>query len=171
MKDSTYVNVIPDPRFDYSNEIEVANHDILKRLDKTTEKLSIALSRVKESNEVVDKILLQLNDVKTHEGGALSKTSYGMKESLKKLNESATGSRPARQVGAWSSFQVTPQSKISEAHQALRARLSNPSIQDVQRVEVAEQLTREFIKQVDAFFLKDWNDYRTQVEAARLSWF
>ena len=126
---------------------------------------------MKESNEVVDKILLQLTDIKTPEGEALRKTSSAIKESLKRLNESATGSRPARQVGAWSSFQVTPQSKISEAHQALRARLSKPSTQDVQRVEVAEQLTGEFIKQVDAFFLKDWNDYRTRVEAARLSWF
>ncbi|MEY4929298.1 MAG: hypothetical protein RI909_22 [Bacteroidota bacterium] len=170
-KDSTYVNVIPDPRFEYSSEIEVANHDMLKRLDKTTEKLSIALTKVKESNEVVDKILLQLTDIKTPEGEALRKTSSAIKESLKRLNESATGSRPARQVGAWSSFQVTPQSKISEAHQALRARLSKPSTQDVQRVEVAEQLTGEFIKQVDAFFSKDWNDYRTRVETARLSWF
>jgi hypothetical protein len=72
-KDSTYVNVIPDPRFEYSNEIEVAHHEILKRLDKTTAKLSIALTRVKESDDVVDKILLQLKDVKTPQGESLCK--------------------------------------------------------------------------------------------------
>jgi len=170
-KDSTYVKVIPDPRFDYSSEVEEAHHAILKRLDKTTGRLSFALTRLKESNEVVDKILLQLKDVKTPDGEELRKESNAIKESLKKLTESATGSRPAKQVGAWSSFQVTAQSKVSEAQQALRARLSKPSVQDIQRVEVAEQLTEQFIKQVDAYFSKEWSEYRTSVEAARLSWF
>lgn len=68
-------------------------------------------------------------------------------------------------------FSIQPQSKVSEAQQALRAQLSKLSVQDVQRVEVAEQLTGEFIKQVDTFFSKEWNEYRTSVEAARLSWF
>jgi photosystem II stability/assembly factor-like uncharacterized protein len=170
-KDSTYVRVIPDPRFEYSQEVEEAHHAILKRLDKTTERLSFALTKLRESNEVVDKILLQLKDVKTPEGEKVRKRSDAIKESLKRLTESATGSRPAKQVGAWSSFQVTAQSKIGEAQQALRARLSKPSVQDVQRVAVAEQLTEEFIKQVDIFFSKEWNEYRATVEAARLSWF
>ena len=68
-------------------------------------------------------------------------------------------------------FSIQPQSKVSEAQQALRAQLSKLSVQDVQLVEVAEQLTGEFIKQVDTFFSKEWNEYRTSVEAARLSWF
>lgn len=68
-------------------------------------------------------------------------------------------------------FSIQPQSKVSEAQQALRAQLSKLSVQDVHRVEVAEQLTGEFIKQVDTFFSKEWNEYRTSVEAARLSWF
>ena len=170
-KDSSYVNVIPDPRFDYSQEVEEANHALLKRLDKTVERLSIALTRLKESNDVVDKILLQLKEIKTNEGEVLRMSSGAIKDSIKKLTESATGSRPARQVGAWTSFQVTAQSKISEAQQALRARLYKPSVQDVQRVEIAEQLTKEFVEQADAFFLKEWNAYRAKVESARLSWF
>jgi hypothetical protein len=170
-KDSTFVNVIPDPRFEYSQEVEEANHALLKRLDKTVENLSMTLTRLKENNEVVDKILLQLKDSKTNEGEVLRTTSSTIKESIKKLTELATGSRPAKQVGAWTSFQVTAQSKISEAQQALRARLYKPSAQDVQRVEIAEQLTKEFVEQADSFFLKDWSAYRDKVESARLSWF
>ncbi|HRG80850.1 MAG TPA: hypothetical protein PL167_14615, partial [Cyclobacteriaceae bacterium] len=170
-KDSTYVNVIPDPRFDYSQEVEETNHALLKRLDKTVERLSIALTRLKESNDVVDKILLQLKEIKTNEGEVLRMSSGAIKDSIKKLTESATSSRPAKQVGAWTSFQVTAQSKISEAQQTLRARLYKPSVQDVQRVEIAEQLTKEFVEQADAFFLKEWNAYRAKVESARLSWF
>jgi photosystem II stability/assembly factor-like uncharacterized protein len=170
-RDSTYVKVIPDPRFEYSREVDEAHHAILKRLDKTTGRLSSTLTRLKEGNEVVDKILLQLKEVKIPEGEELRKKSNATKESLKKLTESAIGSRPAKQVGAWSSFQVTAQSKVAEAQHALRARLSKPSAQDIERVEVAEQLTEEFIKQVDAYFSKEWNEYRTSIENARLSWF
>jgi len=170
-KDSTWVKVIPDPRFEYSREVEEGHHAILKRLDKTTEKLSLALTRLKESSDVVEKIILQLKDNTTKAGDDLLNNSETIKSELNKLNEWAVGSRPAKQVGAWSSFQVTALSKVSEAHQALRARLSKPSVQDVQRVEVAEHLTNEFVDKVNAFFSKEWSNYRSEVESARLTWF
>jgi len=171
MKDSTYVKVIPDPRFDFSLEVEEAHHAILKRLDKSTEKLSSALAQLNESNEVVDKILFQLKDVKTQEGDMLCKNSSAMKESIKKLTESATGTKPTKQVGAWTSFEVTAQSKILEAQQALRARLYKPSLQDLQRVEIAEKLTNDFALGVEAFISSDWRTYQTAVESAKLTWF
>lgn len=170
-KDSTDVTVIPDPRFEYKVDVEVAHHDALKRLDKTAAKLATALNKLKESNEVIDKILLQLDKNQLKELEDLRKECTTIKTSIKNLTESATGSRPAKQVGAWSSFQVTVQSKVSEAQHALRARLYKPSEQDIQRIEVAEQLTEEFAKQVDAFYAKEWTAYRSKVEAARLSWF
>ena len=126
---------------------------------------------MKESNEVIDKILLQLDKNQLKESEDLRKECTTIKTSIKNLTESATGSRPAKQVGAWSSFQVTAQSKVSEAQHALRARLYKPSAQDIQRIEVAEELTSEFVKQVDAFYAKEWTAYRSKVEAARLSWF
>jgi TRAP-type uncharacterized transport system substrate-binding protein len=94
-----------------------------------------------------------------------------VKQSLKTLTEAATGSRPAKQVGAWTSFQVTPQSKISEANQALRARLYKPSEQDIKRIEEAEQLTNNYIMEVDKFYSNEWKSFRDKVEAAKLSWF
>ncbi|MDZ7649207.1 MAG: hypothetical protein U5K54_19680 [Cytophagales bacterium] len=93
---------------------------------------------MKESNEVIDKILLQLDKNQLKESEDLRKESTTIKTSIKNLTESATGSLPTKQVGAWSSFQVTAQSKVSEAQHALRARLYKPSAQDIQRIEVAE---------------------------------
>jgi hypothetical protein len=45
------------------------------------------------------------------------------------------------------------------------------SEQDIQRIDVAEESTTEFAKQVGVFYAKEWTAYRTKVEAARLSWF
>jgi hypothetical protein len=120
---------------------------------------------------VVDKILFQLKDVKTQEGDMLRKNSSEVKESIKKLTESATGTKPTKQVGAWTSFEVTAQSKILEAQQALRARLYKPSLQDLQRVEIAEKLTNDFALDVEAFISSDWRTYQTAVESAKLTWF
>jgi photosystem II stability/assembly factor-like uncharacterized protein len=170
-KDSTYVSVIPDPRFAYSREVDEAHHAALKRLNNTTAKLASTLLRVKESNEVVDKIMLQLSESNSTEAEALKKLSTQVKQLLKTLTEAATGSRPAKQVGAWTSFQVTPQSKISEANQALRARLYKPSEQDIKRIEEAEQLTNNYIMEVDKFYSNEWKSFRDKVEAAKLSWF
>jgi hypothetical protein len=170
-KDSAWVNVIPDPRYEYSKEVDEAHYAALKRLDKTTSKLAGALLKLKESNEVVDKILAQLNVLKSIEAEALKELSLQVKQSLKALMETATGSRPAKQVGAWTSFQVTPQSKISDAKQALRARLYKPSEQDIRRIEDAEQLTNSYSEEVEKFYSNDWKSFKEKVEAAKLSWF
>jgi hypothetical protein len=170
-KDSTYVNVIPDPRFKFSLEVEEAHHAILKRLDKITEKLSVALSKLENCNEIVNNIQTQLNENKSSQREELIKASDRIKEAVKVLKESASGSRPAKQIGAWTSFQVTAQSKVSEAQLALRARLYKPSPQDIQRVDVAEQLTNEFTEKVNTFLSKEWREYQSKVESAQLTWF
>ncbi len=170
-KDSTYVSVIPDPRFEYNDEIEKENYAAQKRLDKITENLAAAFSKLNEESETVNKILNQLNEVKSDEATELSKKSEDIKLAMKKLQDEGKGARPTKQVGAWSSFEVTPQSKLSEAKQALRARLTKPSTQDIERIDVAEKLTSEFVGKVNSFLSNEWVDYRNQIEAARLSWF
>jgi len=170
-KDSTFVNVIPDPRFEFSQEVDAAHHAILKRLDKITEQLSLALGKLDECTEVVNNIQAQLKESKTPQRDDLIKASNAINEAVKELKESATGSRPSRKVGAWTSFQVTAQSKVSEAQQALKARLYKPSPQDIQRVEIAEQLTNDFTVKVGTFLSNEWREYQGKVESARLTWF
>ena len=171
LKDSTYVNVIPDPRFEYNDEIEKENYAAQKRLDKITENLAAAFSKLNEEDEVVSKILNQLKEIKSDEATALSKKSEELKLVIKRLLDEGKGARPTKQVGAWSSFEVTPQSKLSEAKQALRARLTKPSAQDLERIAIAEKLINEFVVKVNSFDSTEWINYRNLVETARLSWF
>lgn len=168
-KDSTTVKVIPDPRFDHSNEVDEAHYLILKRLDKAAGKLGNALRDVEESGQVVDNVLQQLNA--GGGPGEIKKASLDMKERLGHLLDKARAPRPNKQIGAWSSFEVTPQSKLYEAQNALRARLYKPSRQDIERVEVAEELIDGFVAQARLFFDKEWATYMEKVKAAQLSWF
>ncbi len=169
-KDSTEVTVIPDPRYNYSQEVEESIHAARKRLDKTIGKLSIVLNQIKRSNEEVDSVLIQLKDIKGSKAEELRKTGLVMKDSLKNLREKAFGKRPAKQVGAWSSFQVTAVSKISDASDALRGRTYKPSRQDIELIEQAEKLTSEFLKESDIFFSRQWPAVHKKIEAAHKTW-
>lgn len=136
----------------------------------TTGELLSALL-LEDQDAVVNKIQSQLNESKNPQREELVKLSNVINGKIKNLKESGSGSRPARQIGAWTSFQVTPQSKVSEAQQALRARLYKPSPQDIQRVDVAEQPTNKLVEKVGAFFSKEWREYQNEVESAHLTWF
>jgi hypothetical protein len=170
-KDSTMVKVVPDPRFDEMKVVDESNYLISKRLDAATKKLANELQRINESEEVVDQILAQLNSDKGKETDELKAASEEIKRGLADLTDKARAPRPKKQVGAWSSFAVTPQSKLSDAQQALRARLYKPSAQDIERVEVAEQLINEFVEKSNSFFDNEWKTYRDTVKAANLNWF
>ncbi len=168
--DSTTVTVVPDPRFPYVREVEEANLALRKRLDGTVAALAGGLKDVREFNATVDKVIQQL-DQSGQSTAELRKQSGEVKEKLRTLNEAAVGKRPNRQIGAWSSFDVTARSKVNDALSATRARNNGPSEQDVRLVEEAEQLTNAWLAQLRQFKDTEWQRYRAQVEAAKLTWF
>ncbi len=168
LSDTTEVRVIPDPRFAYEEAVDVALYQAQKRLDKSTAKLAEALNRLQSSTEIVEKVTVHAFEA-GHDD--LVAASEAMAKELKRLNAIAKAPRPARQVGAWQSFEVTASSKVADASQALMARLYTPSAQDMALVEQAEELVDLFLKQVNAFYDKEWPAYRKQVEEADLSWF
>lgn len=168
VSDETTVRVIPDPRFDYNAEVDVAVNLLQKRLDKSTEKLATALAKLQQSGTTVEHVLNQARQAGNQQVTDVSNT---MKAKLKELTDVARGKRPDKQVGAWQSFEVTAASRVSDAGQALMGRLHKPSMQDVQLVEQAEKLVDAFVKSVDVFYESDWLNYKKQVEEADLSWF
>lgn len=170
-KDSTTVKVIPDPRFDEMKEVDESNYLISKRLDAAAAKLAKELRRIDESERIVDQILEHIKSNNGSQVGELKEASERIKEGLSDLMDLARAPQPKKQVGAWSSFEVTPQSKLSDAQQALRARLYKPSAQDIERVETAEQLINEFEEKANSFFDSEWNEFREKVKSAKLSWF
>ncbi len=168
--DETEVKVIPDPRFPHSQAIEEANLALRLKLNGTVAALEEGLKEVRNCQTTLDKVIQQL-DQANQSTGELRTLSGQMKEKLKTLTDAAVGSRPNRQIGAWSGFEVTARSKVNDALSATRARNNGPSAQDMQLVLDAEQLTNAWLEQVRQFKTTDWKRYREQVEAARLTWF
>ncbi|WOK07869.1 hypothetical protein RT717_04410 [Imperialibacter roseus] len=164
----TAVKVIPDPRFEYDEEVDKAVYTLSKRLNVSTEKLASAMARLQASDKTIEHVLTQAKAVAAKE---VVTASEAIQQKIKALNDLARAPRPDKQVGAWQSFAVTATSKMSDAAQALRGRLFVPTSQDVKVIEEAEQLVGDFVKAVDSFYATEWAAYKKQVEEAELSWF
>ncbi|MEM9831163.1 MAG: hypothetical protein AAF944_11035 [Bacteroidota bacterium] len=169
MKDTTQVKVIPDPRFEYQPEVDEALYTLRKRLDTTVASFAQVLDQLANSDTTVQNILAQLEEAGNQEYENLTQQSESTGEKIKSLNELAKGKRPEKQVGAWQSFETTAYFKVSDALQALQARLYMPSEQDKKLVEQAEQLVGEFQLEVKKFYEKDWQNYRQMVDQSSLS--
>ncbi|MEQ8808391.1 MAG: hypothetical protein RIE59_04930, partial [Imperialibacter sp.] len=159
---------IPDPRFEYNEEVDKAVYTLSKRLNVSTEKLATAMARLQASDKSIEHVLTQAKAVAAKE---VVNASESIQQKIKSLNDMARAPRPNKQVGAWQSFAVTATSKLGEAAQTLRGRLFVPTSQDEKVIEEVEQLVGDFAKAVDSFYMTEWLAYKKQVEEAKLSWF
>ncbi|WKN33286.1 hypothetical protein PZB74_08030 [Porifericola rhodea] len=170
-KDTTEVEVIPDPRFDYQAEVDAAHYQILKRLNQSTIQLSTALQKLAQSETTVERIRGQLLEIGYAENHQLLQQSEKVKQNLITLNEQAKGKRPNKQLGAWQSFETTAYSSVSDAQYALKGRLHKPSLQDQALVAQAEKLVQSLQQQVDQFYAQEWKAFREAIENAQITWF
>ncbi|WKN43064.1 VPS10 domain-containing protein [Tunicatimonas pelagia] len=167
--DTTQLKVIPDPRFEYQSEVDEALYALRKQLDKSVASFTQSLNQLAASDTTAQNVLAQIEESDNQEYGDLKQQSGNIREKIKLLNDLAKGKRSEKQVGAWQSFETTAYSKVSDARQALQARLRMPSPQDKALVQHAEQLVGEFQVEVKKFYQEDWQIYRQMVEQSSLS--
>ncbi|MEM9676239.1 MAG: hypothetical protein AAF992_26850, partial [Bacteroidota bacterium] len=167
--DTTQVKIIPDPRFEYQPEVDEALYALRKQLDKSVASFTQSLNQLAASDTTAENVLVQLEGADNQKYTDLRQQSKSIQEKIKSLNDLAKGKSPEKQVGAWQSFETTANSKISDALQALRARLHLPSSQDEELVQQAEQLVNEFQSEVTEFYRGDWQNYRNAVTKSQLS--
>ncbi|MGB3588492.1 MAG: hypothetical protein WBA23_18240, partial [Tunicatimonas sp.] len=166
--DTTQVRVIPDPRFEQQPEVDAALYTLRKQLDKSVASFAQSLNRLADSDTIAQEIVAQIEESNDQKYAELQQQSKSIRDNIKQLNNMAKGKRPEKQVGAWQSFETTAYSKVSDALQALQARLRMPSQQDEQLVQQAEQLVVEFQREVEEFYTNDWQKYRQAVEQSSL---
>lgn len=168
-KDSTFVNVLPDPRMPYNREAEIAKRTLGERLTKSVKQLTEAVDRLDEAKELTDKVLGQLKDVEGREMRDLEKKTKALQDTIKKKRELIIA-RPAEKQGYGRPYSLTPMTKLQEAMMFLR---SKPSItpNETLIVEHTETLTKEVIDAINDFFGKQWPEYRKTVESTQVKLF
>ncbi|GAB5525385.1 MAG: hypothetical protein Roseis2KO_32570 [Roseivirga sp.] len=164
--DTSYVEVIPDPRFDLEPSIDEQLYLYKKDVDQEQARLSKLLSALDKKMESVGKLKSQVADKPS-----LAKSLDEILVKLKALRAKGQTPRPDRQVGAWQSYEVSPYSKLMEARRVAAARTATLSDQNRKLLEDARGLINGFEKQVADFDQADWKIFRELVNKSNLSFY
>lgn len=169
-KDSTYITVKADPRINYDRSAALARKDFYERLKPSISKLTEAVDRLNDANEITEKISNQIKDQEGKEIEALKKQIKAVQDSIKTKKELILP-RPLDKQGYGRPFRITASTKIQEAMSYLRSRQTAPSKTELQTVELAEAITKESVDKIDKFFSTQWAEFRKQVENMKWSFF
>jgi photosystem II stability/assembly factor-like uncharacterized protein len=169
-KDSVQVEFMADPRVPFSKEVYQAKRSLIDRLAKTFGKLTQAIDQLDESNDIATKVAAQLTGVDTKEAKELLKAAKVQQDSIKTIKEMLNGKRLEKQ-GYGRPYQLTALQKLNEAQGTINAKPVAPGAQEVKLVEQAEELSKQFIDRVNAYFTKDWPAFRKKVEETKVSLF
>ena len=170
-KDSTYIKILNDPRFDLANEVDVKLYEFKKDVDGQVAILSKLLVAIDKKKERLQKLESELDKSNNKKYDQLKKGLKKIKTELDVLRAKGQTPRPNRQVGAWQSFSVSPYSKVNDALKVAAARTSIPSIQDRQLIKDASILIDKFVIDVEKFNKSKWLPFEKMVNSIYANWF
>ena len=168
--DSTMVTIKDDPRLNKTAEAKAAQRKMLTRLRNSTDKLTAAIDRLSEWEEVLGKQAAQLKGIEGKDADSLRKATTRMQDSIKVLREFISGKTTDRQ-GLSRPEQVTVLNTIQQAQQYIMGKSIAPGAQEDALVKNAEQLINQTVEKVNDFTEKKWKDYRKLAESTKVSLF
>lgn len=169
-RDSTFVTIKNDPRFENRTSIKIAQRKMLDRLQKSADKLTEVLDRLNEADEVCDKITAQLKDLKGTDIDTLRKATTATKKQINGLKEMITGKRDTRQ-GLTRSTAVTILSQLQIARQYISSKTVAPGEQETKLTENAENAISTTVEKTNQFFANEWKKYKEQAEGTKIELF
>ncbi|MFM8806880.1 MAG: hypothetical protein ACKOD1_05905, partial [Sphingomonadales bacterium] len=165
--DSTMVMVSDDPRVGNKNDIKAAQKKALEQIQKSADKLSTAMERLSEAEEVCGKINAQLKGADKKATDSLSKLTKNMQDQIKKIREKISGPTEEKQGLSRNPFLVTVVSQLRGAQQAITAKSAVPGAAEAQLIANAETAVNAIVKEINDFFTGSWAAYRNYVESNR----
>ncbi len=168
--DSTFVTVNDDPRLGNRNSIKQAQRTMYDRIRKSANKLTDAMDRLTESDEVCTKMMAQLKDLTGKEADTLRKSTKAMQDSVKAIRETITGKVSDKQ-GINRDAGPTVMRSMQVAMQYIGSKNVAPGAQEEQLIINAENKINETIKRINNFYTNNWAAYRQLAEGTKLNLF
>jgi hypothetical protein len=168
--DSTYIKVNDDPRLGNRNDIKLAQRRMYDRLQKSGSKLTEAMDRLTEADDVCTKMTAQLKDLDGKEVDSLRKTTKAMQDSLKAIREFISGKVSDKQ-GINRDAGATVMRTLQIASQYIGSKNVAPGAQEEKLVVNAETAINQALQKINNFFNGKWAAYRQQVEGTKLNLF
>jgi len=152
------VKVVTDPRFDLEEAVDEKLYSYQKAVNKQVKILTNLLNTLNSWKKHLNTTMSRLSEdpAQHKKTGARLRKIQNELIALKGIGRD----RPIdRQVGAWQSSKITAYSATDQALKAAASRVTIPSEQDWHRLRVAQDLTLDFEKAIQAFEKKTWSGY------------
>jgi hypothetical protein len=169
--DSTLIVVKEDPRLGNRNEIKIAQRNANERLRRVSDKLTLAMDRMSEAEEVCNKMINQIKGLEGKPTDSLRKTSTALLEDIKKLREAISGKTSDKQGIVRNPFEVTVLSQMQIAQQSINSKMVVPGAQEEKLIQNAENAVKSILITINDFFAGKWENYKKQVEETKLNLF
>lgn len=161
--DSTMITVNADPNIPNNKEIYDAKLAMLKRLDKSTIKLTDITDRLTEAEETIAKVDAQFKNVEGKAADSLRKTGKIMTDSIKAIRNFIFG-KPEEKQGTGGAYQLTVTGKLNDARGEVTSKPKIPDAQEERLAAIAEGLVADVVKRTNDFFNGKWKDYQKHAE-------
>jgi hypothetical protein len=169
-KDSAMVQVSDDPRVPSKNEVVLAQDKLLDQLQVVADKYNAAQDQLDEAELTLTQLKAEWKDKKDKGVDSLNKAHKAIAEKVKNLKEMMVGKRQEKQ-GYGTVPTITPISIIRSASMLIMGKNTLPGAQEERMIAAAKVAADEVALKVNAFFAKDWADFRKLVEATPIKKF
>jgi ElaB/YqjD/DUF883 family membrane-anchored ribosome-binding protein len=149
--DSTLVIISDDPRIGNKNDIKLAQKKALEQIQQSAEKLSKAMERLTEAEEVCTKINAQLKGGDKKATDSLSKLTKNIQGQIEKIRDKISGPTEEKQGLSRNPFLVTAPSQLRGAQQAITAKAAVPGSAEMQLIANAETAVNSIVKEINEF--------------------
>lgn len=168
VKDSTKIEVLPDPRFDLEQHTDEVLYRYRKELDVQVVQLTNRLKEIDAKKKLVESLTKEVKENQHNENNDLLGRIKSMKNQLEQLRAQGQTPKPERQLGAWQSFETTPYSKIQHALGIAAAQTMVLSKQHEGILDEATFLVSEFSKNVANFLKTKWVSFENAIKNSNL---
>ena len=161
--DSTMIMVNADPGLPFNRELFDARMAMVKRIDKTTARLTAITDRFTEADEAIAKVEAELKNIEGKEADSLRKSGKIMTDSMKSIRNFILG-KPMEKQGTGSPYQVTANGSVNKSRSEVLSKTKIPGPQEIRLIEEAEGLVNEAVQKANAFFNGPWLQYQKLAE-------
>ena len=161
--DSTLITVNADPNVPNNKEIYDAKMLMVKRIEKSTARLTAITDRLTDAEETIAKVEAELKNVEGKDADSLRKAGKAMTDSMKNIRNFIFG-KPQEKQGYGSPYQVTANGSLGDARNEVLGKTKIPDAQELRMTENAEGLVNEAVQKTNAFFNGPWMQYQKLAE-------
>jgi hypothetical protein len=166
--DSTWIDVLIDPRVPFKMSDLVARKEFVLAYQKKVDKLTAAMEIIKQAQDAIDLITKELPTGRSEDVRALRQETNTIKDTLAAFMNRISPERPAETQRA-SPAEYNLRSQVTGALSSASDGFDELSTTQKTAVELAEKELKKMLDQVDTFFSTTWPAYKETISKSSIS--